>query len=203
MLATLAGAWLFGRLAADVAAGAPLTLLDAHVAHWFHQHKHSAWTPFMLFITHWHQQAGILAMAALLALHLRARRAGYWLVALWLAVPGGMLLNVLIKYTFQRARPHFDQPLLTLASYSFPSGHASGATLFYGLLAAYLVCVLPGAAARGAVLLAAAAMVALVALSRVYLGVHYLSDVLAGIALGAAWLAICITGISTYRRRRL
>jgi membrane-associated phospholipid phosphatase len=97
----------------------------------------------MLFVTHWHQQAGILLMTLLLALHLRARRASYWLLALMLAVPGGMLLNVLLKYTFQRARPRFDEPLLTLASYSFPSGHTSGAMLFYGLLAAYLVCTLP------------------------------------------------------------
>lgn len=173
------------------------------VANWFHQHKHSAWTPAMLFVTHWHQQAGILGMTLLLALHLRARRANYWLLALMLAVPGGMLLNVLLKYTFQRARPRFDEPLLTLASYSFPSGHTSGAMLFYGFLAAYLVCALPRPGVRAAVLGLAALMVALVALSRVYLGVHYLSDVLAGIAFGGAWLAVCITAISTLRRRRI
>jgi membrane-associated phospholipid phosphatase len=157
----------------------------------------------MLFVTHWHQQAGILLMTLLLALHLRARRANYWLLALMLAVPGGMLLNVLLKYTFQRARPRFDEPLLTLASYSFPSGHTSGAMLFYGLLAAYLVCTLPRPGARAAVLGLATLMVALVALSRVYLGVHYLSDVLAGIAFGGAWFAVCITVISTLRRSRL
>ncbi len=201
-LAVLAAGWLFGMIAGDVVAGAPLTLLDVRLANWFHQHAHSAWTPFMLFITHWHQQAGILAMALLLALHLRAQGARPWLLALVLSVPGGMLMNVLLKYTFQRARPSFDDPLVTLATYSFPSGHASGATLFYGFLAAYLVCAVAHAWARAAVLFGAAAMVALVALSRVYLGAHYLSDVLAGVAFGSAWLATCITAVSTFRRRR-
>ena len=201
-LAVLAAGWLFGMIAGEVVAGAPLTVLDLRLANWFHLHARSGWTPMMLFVTHWHQQAGILAMALLLGLYLRARQAYYWLLALVLTVPGGMLLNVLLKYTFQRARPSFDDPLLTLATYSFPSGHASGAALFYGFLAAYLVCVLARPALRAAVLCAAAAMVALVALSRVYLGAHFLSDVLAGIAFGCAWLAVCITAISTFRRRR-
>ncbi len=202
-LAVLAAGWLFGLIAGEVVAGAPLTLLDVRLANWFHQHADSAWTAPMLFITHWHQQAGILLMALLLALYLRAKGAGYWLWALLVSVPGGMLMNVLLKYTFQRARPSFDDPLVTLATYSFPSGHASGATLFYGFLGAYLVCVVArSAAARAALICAAAAMVALVALSRVYLGAHYLSDVLAGVAFGSAWLASCITVVSTFRRRR-
>ena len=201
-LAMLAAGWIFGVIAGEVVAGAPLTLLDVRLANWFHQHAQSGWTPFMLFITHWHQQGGILAMALLLALYLRTKGAAHWLLALVLTVPGGMLLNVLLKYTFQRARPSFDDPLVTLATFSFPSGHASGATLFYGFLAAYLMCTVAHAAARAAVLCAALAMVALVALSRVYLGAHYLSDVLAGIAFGCAWLATCITAVSTLRRRR-
>ena len=201
-LAMLAAGWGFGLLAHAVVAGAPLTLLDVRLAIWFHHHAHSGWTPFMLFITTWHQQAGILAMALVLALYLRAQGAYYWLLGLVLTVPGGMLLNVLLKYTFHRARPSFDDPLVRLASYSFPSGHASGAALFYGFLAAYLVGVLAQTGARVVLLCAAAGMVALVALSRVYLGAHYLSDVLAGVAFGAAWLALCITAVSTFRRRR-
>lgn len=201
-LVLLGAGWAFGLVAAEVVSGAPLTQLDLHLANWFHTHKHSAWTAPMLFITEWHRQAGILAMALLLAWRLHARRERYWLLSLILAVPGGMLLNVLLKYTYQRPRPSFEEPLVTLATYSFPSGHASGATLFYGFLAAYLVCTLRGGAARTLVLTAAAAMVALVAFSRVYLGAHYLSDVLAGIAFGSAWLAVCITAISTLRRRR-
>lgn len=201
-LVLLAAGWVFGVVAAEVVAGAPLTLLDVQLANWFHSHKHSAWTAPMLFITHWHRQGGILAMALLVAWRLYARREHAWLLALVLAVPGGMLLNVLLKYTYQRARPSFDEPLVTLATYSFPSGHASGATLFYFFLAAYLVCTVRSNGMRAVAVAVGAVMVALVALSRVYLGAHYLSDVLAGIAFGSAWLAVCITGVSTLRRRR-
>ena len=202
-LAMLAAGWVFGMIATEVVDGAPLTLLDVRLANWFHQYAHSAWTPLMLFITHWHQQAGILVMALVLALYLRARGAFYWLLALLLSVPGGMLLNVLLKYTFQRARPSFNDPLVTLSTYSFPSGHASGAALFYGFVGAYLMCTLARRSWRAVVLCAAVTMVLLVGLSRVYLGAHYLSDVLAGYAFGGAWLAVCITAVSTFRRRRV
>ena len=126
-----------------------------------------------------------------------------WLLTLLMAVPGGMLLNVLLKSVFQRARPHFDDPLLILDSYSFPSGHTVAATLFYGVLAAYLIS-LPGMrwGRRLAAALSAVLMVALVALSRVYLGVHYLSDVLAGAAEGCAWLTVCVTASASLRRHR-
>ena len=96
----------------------------------------------------------------------------------------------------------FDEPLLTLSTYSFPSGHTLGATMFYGVLAAYLVCVVPRWRVRTLVVLGACTMVALVALSRVYLGAHFLSDVLAAMLEGCAWLAVCITSCSTLRRQR-
>lgn len=198
----LACAWAFGELAGAVLANGALVQLDADIAQWFRQHWDSTWTPFMLVITHWHRPAGVLLMAALLALWMWRRKERYWLLALLLSVPGGMLLNVLLKYTFQRARPSFDDPLITLATYSFPSGHASGAMFFYGLLAAWFVCTVRGWGVRAAAVLLALLMVALVALSRVYLGAHYVTDVLAGIAEGGAWLAICITAVSTLRRSR-
>jgi len=50
-----------------------------------------------------------------------------------------LLLNKLLKYAFHRARPHFDDPILTLTSYSFPSGHTMMATVLYGVVAAYLL----------------------------------------------------------------
>lgn len=195
-------AWIFGSIAEEVVEHEEITVIDTYLANWFHQHKHSIWTPIMLFITHWHGTIGILCMGFALCVVLAMRRAYYWLAAVLITVPGGMLLNVLLKYSFQRARPTFDEPLLTLATYSFPSGHAAGATLFYGVLAAYLVCLDVRWRTRALVALGACTMVLLVAFSRVYLGVHYLSDVLAGIAVGSAWTSICIAAMSTLRRRR-
>lgn len=193
--------WTFGSIADEVLEHEELTVLDVFLANWFHQHKASAWTPFMLFITHWHDTLGVLLMSLVLLVYLYVKKAKYWMAAVMLAVPGGMLLNVLLKYTFQRARPSFEDPLLTLSTYSFPSGHAVGATVFYGVLASYLVCVCLRWRTRALIAAFACCMVALVALSRVYLGVHYLSDVMAAVAVGAGWTSICITAMSTLRRR--
>ena len=202
ILLILTGAWVFAEIAGEVMARERITDIDQHLADWFHQHKNSGWTPFMIVVTHWHSQTGIVLMAAVLGFHFYRRRAHYWLASLILAVPGGLLLNVLLKYIFQRPRPSFDAPVLTLSTFSFPSGHATGAVLLYGLLAAYLVCVTRSVGARALVVLGAVLMVALVAFTRVYLGMHFVSDVLAAMAVSSAWLSICITAMSTLRRRR-
>ncbi|WP_075795449.1 phosphatase PAP2 family protein [Massilia putida] len=199
----LAAAWIFGVIAEDVVTGDTITLVDVRLARWFHDRATPGFTRAMLFVTHWNSIAGSCVMGALLAVWFWRRRAHYWLIVCLVAVPGGMVLNVALKHVFQRARPSFDDPLLSLLTYSFPSGHTAAATVLYGLLACYLVRRVHAWRGRVAIVLAAVAMVMLVALSRMYLGVHYLSDVLAAAAEGAAWLAICITAVSTLHRRRL
>jgi membrane-associated phospholipid phosphatase len=89
-----------------------------------------------------------------------------------------------------------------VAGYSFPSGHVVGATLVYGIVAAMLSAQIGAWRWRVTIVLLAFAMVVLVALTRMYLGVHYLSDVLAAFAEGLAWLALCLTGVHTYWHRR-
>lgn len=198
----LLAAWVFGAIAEDVVGTEEITIVDAWLARWFHARASPGFTGAMLFITHWHSTLGVCLMALVLGAWFLVRKAHYWLLTLITAVPGGMLLNVLLKYTFQRARPSWEQPLLTLSTYSFPSGHTVGATLLYGVLAAYLVMLSRSWRTRAAVVVGACLMVALVGLSRMYLGVHYLSDVMAAFAEGCGWLAVCITGCSTLRRRR-
>ena len=171
--------------------------LDLQVAQWLHAHAFEPMTSFMLGVSLLHTVAGIAVLAALFALYLRRRQAHYWLWVLLVAVPSGMLLNVLLKYVFQRSRPVFEHPLVTLTTSSFPSGHASSATLLYGVLVCYLVRQHRYKAVPACVL-----MVLLVATSRMYLGAHYLTDVLAAMAEGVIWLAICMTAISALQRRR-
>jgi membrane-associated phospholipid phosphatase len=197
-LALLGASWLFGGIAEDVLTGDPLTLVDLQVAQWFHAHATAPVTRAMLVLTHLHDPSSMLVAVLLLALVLAWRRNWYWLIAVGLSVPLGMGLNVLMKYAFQRARPNFDEPLLMLTTYSFPSGHVAGATLFYGVLAALLVTRVVKWRWRLLIVLTALFMVLLVALTRVYLGVHYLSDVMAAFAEGVAWLALCLTGLHTY-----
>lgn len=201
-LVLVGASWLFGGIAEDVLTGDPLTVVDVQVAHWFHERATPAVTQFMLAVSHLNGPLAIPAYVLLAALYLMWKRSWYWLTCLLVTVPTGALLNVLMKYAFQRARPTFEHPILTLTSYSFPSGHASGSMLFFGILAAYLVSQTPSWRRRVAIVLAVFAAVVLASFSRVYLGVHYLSDVLAGMAEAVAWLALCFVGIHTYWKYR-
>ena len=195
-------AWLFGGIAEEVVNNESLTVLDVKIAQWFHAHATGAMTQAMLFITNVHGMAGGSILALMLAAWFYRSRQHYWLITTLIALPGGMLLNVLLKYVFHRSRPSFDEPLLTLSTYSFPSGHTANAALLYGLLACWLWMHHRGALARAAIVSFACFMIALVGTSRMYLGVHYLTDVMAATAEACAWLAVCITAISTLRRRR-
>jgi membrane-associated phospholipid phosphatase len=195
-------AWLFGLVAGQVATSGPLTVLDLQLANLLHARATPGATRVLLPFTHWNSVAGVLAMSAILGYALLRRRLDYWLLALVATVPGGMAVNVLMKLAFARARPVFAQPLVTLDTFSFPSGHASGAALFYGFLACLLARHVASHGKRLAIVAAAALMVAAVCFSRMYLGAHYQTDVLAGVAEGLAWLAICMTTVSSLRRRR-
>ncbi|MFT0546432.1 bifunctional DedA family/phosphatase PAP2 family protein [Allopusillimonas ginsengisoli] len=201
-LILIAASWVFGAIAEDVMTGDPITIIDRHIAQWLHAHAVPWLTQIMEMISLLHNTVGITIITLVFAAILLAKRYWYWLLNLVLVVPGGMLLNVLMKHAFQRARPVFEQPLVSLSSYSFPSGHAAASTLFYGMLAAFIIANTSSWNRRVWTALLAFAMVSLVAFSRLYLGAHYLSDVLAALAEGLAWLALCLTGTHTYQQQK-
>jgi membrane-associated phospholipid phosphatase len=142
-------------------------------------------------VSHVHGTAGILSLstATAAALLLRGRRDP--LPCLLLTVPGGLLLNVAVKLAVQRARPSGDHAAQILTSFSFPSGHTMGATVFYGFL---VVLLWPGSTSgtRAALVTLAIVMVTLVAASRIALGVHYFSDCVAAVVEGLLWLVVCM-----------
>ena len=192
---------LFVAIAWNIAGRTALTALDGDVAQWLQAHAIPGLTTLLLLLTHMHSLAAIglysVAFAAVLA-RLRERT---WILTLALAVGGAMLLNVVLKNAYERARPRFEEPLVELATYSFPSGHTAAAVAFYGVLAAFLVSRFYELKLRAACVAGAIAMVALVAFSRVYLGAHYLSDVLAAVCSSTVWLVLCLaTGHSLVRR---
>jgi len=195
--------WLFLTIAWDVSTHAELVVIDARVAAWLHRHAPDGLTYVMLGITHLHGEIGLALLAIAFALVLWRKRERYWLLTLALAVPGGTALNILLKHAYERARPHFDDPMITLESYSFPSGHAAGATAFYMVLAAFLVSRFYDRRRRAAIVTAAVAMVLLVAFSRMYLGAHYLSDVVAAMSSTAAYVVLCLSAVHALVRRRL
>ena len=134
----LAGA-LFLAVAWSITARGSVVALDIAVSDWLHHHGRPALTLFLFAITQLHSPVGVSIWTAAFALALPRLRERYWILTLFLTVGGGMLLNLLLKSAYERLRPHFDDPLLVLNSYSFPSGHTSAAVLFYGVLAAFLV----------------------------------------------------------------
>lgn len=201
-LMLIGASWLFGGISEDVLHGDPLTVVDLTVADWFHAHATPVATTAMLVVSNLHGVVAITAYTILLALYLSWKRDWYWLWFLILAVPGGMLLNESMKFAFKRARPSFDTPLLTLSTFSFPSGHVAGTALFYGVLVAMLVSKIHVWRRCVQIVFVGVAFVVLVALSRLYLGVHYLSDVLAAFAEAVAWLSFCMMGMHTYWQHR-
>jgi len=196
----VAAAWLFGVLAEDVARGAPLTVVDTEVANWLHRHATPPLVTAMRVWTQLHSTVAVGGYAAIAALVLAVERSWRRMTLVVVAVGGGLALNALMKLAFQRARPSFDDPLLTLATYSFPSGHVAGSTIFYGLLLAAVFTHTTSALWRTLALVGALLAVALVAFSRMLLGVHYLSDVVAAFAEGIAWLAISIGTLAAFWR---
>lgn len=129
--------------------------------------------------------AGVCVMLAFLVT--RRRREA---VTLLLTMAGASLLNFTLKLLSGRERPEpfFGTPLPE--SYSFPSGHALLSLCFYGMIAAVITARIEGTGRRASVWAVAVLLVALIGLSRVYLGVHYPSDVAAGYVAAFVWMVI-------------
>lgn len=188
----------------DVANHEPLTLIDVQVSNWLQTHRSVPLTKAMFLFTFFGSTGAVSCIAGAFGLYLIWRRRFTWLAVVVSAVFGGMLLNKLLKYAFQRPRPRFTDPLLTLTGYSFPSGHTMMATALYGVLAVYLCTSdMDQRQRKGRLVIisaAAALLIGLVGFSRMYLGAHYLSDVLGAMAEGLAWLSLCITVMHSVRR---
>ena len=171
--------------------------LDQAVSEWFRRHRAHGWIRAVRGVTRvgdgWVLTAVTVVTASVLWRH--ARRAALYLIGTGVGVA---LLCTLLKHLFQRARPEAAARLVEAGGYAFPSGHSMGSAAVYGAVAVVIAAHWSRVQALtvvGCVLLVIAA-----GLSRVYLGVHYFSDVLAGWALGAAW-ALGLAGAMRVRRR--
>jgi len=192
----------FSTIAEDVARNAAIVQTDIAVATWLHLHATPSIIALLMVITNLHSPLGVTLMAAALASYVAYRRWFYWLLALVVALPGGMLVNDLVKHLFHRARPQFDDPILLLGTFSFPSGHVAGSTLFYGFLVALVMNRISPQGSRVGIVVVAIGMIALVAISRMMLGAHYLSDVAGAFCESLAWLAIALSGVHAFRQAR-
>lgn len=178
-------------LAALLTFGTALAAVDHQVTQFLLVRRVPGLSRVMLFISDSHETVRLLAAAVLLAMWRLYRKDGA--AAMTLAVvPFGELLNLGLKQIFQRPRPVVPEPLVHLSTYSFPSGHAVASTLFYAAVCALVLQRTQSRGWRIAAVSGAVSMVLLVGFSRVYLGAHYVSDVLAGIAVGVACVALAL-----------
>ncbi|MDR7071159.1 phosphatase PAP2 family protein [Fictibacillus barbaricus] len=145
----------------------------------------------------------LLLITSLLWLFIK--RKDHWGAFIYvIAVAGGGLINNGLKHWFGRVRP--EDGLIVEKSFSYPSGHSMGSLIYYGFLG-YLV--VRSQRGRGSKIFLSAAFILLILLigfSRIYLGVHYPSDVLAGFSAGTVWLLLCIgarESILAYKKRTL
>lgn len=199
----IGGTWGFAELAGHVSGGGTQAFDDA-VLQWLGQHRTKPLDAFMLDVTALGTSSVVAMVVGVAALFLWLNKHKHSAILLLVSTFGGVLLNNLLKFGFSRPRPDIIPWATTATFYSFPSGHAMSATVVYSTVA-YLAGRLQRThRARLAVAVVATLVVFIICLSRLYLGVHYPSDVIAGIIIGLAWAAFCMAtleAIQLYARR--
>ena len=193
----------FGLLLEQVTRKGPLVHLDTWAANHLHDMvRHSRVVVDALqVITFTGKPPFLTLMCVVTAVFLLRRRRYHLVVFLLTSVIIGGLIDTWVKLAVGRERPSLDHPVATAFGKSFPSGHAMSSTIAYGAL---LLILLPlvAPARRRLVVIATAAWVLLIGFTRLALGVHYISDVLGGFALGAAWLALTTAAFEIWREER-
>jgi membrane-associated phospholipid phosphatase len=187
--------WLFAELADEVHELEAMVFDDALLL-WLQGLAGPRLDAFFVFVSRIGYAWGVIPMDIALCLVLllarRWREAAFAIVA----VAGSALLNLATKAFFQRQRPSLWESIAPESTFSFPSGHAMGSMT----LAAVVVLLAWGTRWRWPVLASALAFTGLVGLSRLYLGVHYPSDVFAGWAAGLAWTTGAYLVLFRHRR---
>jgi membrane-associated phospholipid phosphatase len=143
--------------------------------------------------------SGSIAVLAFVCVVFYLRTGEYWAAAFIAASPtGASMLDLVLKSVFQRARPHLWSYATIIHSYSFPSGHATISSAFFAGVS-YVTWKLYGARTVAPISAVCALITVGIGFSRVYLGVHWPSDVLAGFALGLGWALLLIVAVESWR----
>jgi len=193
----------FEELAEAVHAESPaLRAFDTSIHDWAALARSDGSTRLFIVMTLIGTPVAIGILIALVAATLMIR--GRWRWALYLVLTNGFggLINLALKGFFERARPDLAEALRQAHGFSFPSGHAMGSTVFFGTLAYLAIRVTPGWRSHAAVVALACTMAVAISASRIYLGVHWISDVAAGISAGLLWVLTSTVAYETFRRIR-
>jgi len=198
-----AALWLFTEVADNVIDRDKLSSFDAQVlvllAPWR--------TPTGLSIASALSRFGttpIMSLLALVLILVRYRRNWLAVAVGWtLVMGGGKLMELMLKHTFQRNRPIGALLHLSDPSYSYPSGHAMGAMIGYGMLTYLVLLRVKRPPARVLITVIGALIIIAIGTSRLVLAVHYFTDVVGGYAAGAVWLALSLAAVEAARERNL
>jgi undecaprenyl-diphosphatase len=186
---------------APIAVANPLGGADQELATWFHERLSPAFVSVLHAFTDFGSAQWIGFAVFALVLFFAWKRMWPSLVTLIVAVPGGMLLNEGMKVLVHRQRPFIDGPFVDWSGYSFASGHTIGATLLYGQLLLFVLPFIKTACWRRLSIFGTAFLVVLVGFSRIALGAHFLTDVLAAVFFGIVWLAFCLFAMKSILSR--
>jgi len=183
--------WAFSELAQHVRRGTTQPFDDA-VMHWIANHQNPAVQRAMLEITALGTGTVVAMIVFIAGLFLWLNQHKHSAILLIVATLGGMILDNVLKIGFDRPRPQIFKWGTYAVSSSFPSGHAMSSVIVYGTVAYLAARLQRNAASRIATMALAALIILLICSSRLYLGVHFPSDVLAGVIIGLAWAGFCM-----------
>ena len=193
IVATLA----FAELSERVLAGGTQAF-DESILVWLHGHQSKVLTSIMLEMTYLGTGTVVLAIVGVTALFLWHTEHKISAQLLLASTIGAILLNNALKLVYHRTRPSVFEWQTTAMSSSFPSGHAMSATVVYGTVAYLLMRLQKHHWSRVLTFVGAVLLIVLICLTRLYLGVHYPSDVLGGMIVGLAWASFCMATLEAF-----
>lgn len=164
--------------------------LDQSLLLWIHQFANPQLDRVMLFITALGNPGTVITVFISTVGWLGMKRRYIDGIRFVLACAGGVLLNQVMKLFFAKPRPELWTRLISEHSFSFPSGHAVGSMVVYGFIGYILARELP--IYQRYIYAIASILIAAIGLSRLYLGVHYPTDIIAGYGVGILWLTTCL-----------
>jgi undecaprenyl-diphosphatase len=166
---------------------------DQIIIQWIHSFRPDL-TPAMKFFTFFGSIDALSLFLFISSVLMIWKRKHWEAVFLIVGIGAGGIFNLLLKWIFQRQRPTFHR-LIEETGFSFPSGHSMGSFIFYGMLCMVVIVFLESKPVKVSIILITIFLIFMIGFSRIYLGVHFPSDVLAGYAAGGAWLTICLMGL--------
>lgn len=193
---------IFGAIAQSVLSRSAIVRFDLDFAEVLHSGATPAGIAFWIGVT----RLGGLPATAVFGVGFAlvyAWRRGWLVFGGWLAaLAGAELLDWALKRVVHREPPVFQVPFVTETSFSFPSGHVLGGLVGYGMIVYFICCLTTSRLWRTLAIVAAGALVLAIGFSRLYLGLHFFSDVIGGLAAGAVWLTACVTALEVARRKQ-